>query len=74
MNIEELRKLSASELQSRVRELKDEVFHLRLQKASGQLEKPHLFKLYKKEIARCLTILTEQGNSASQGAAKELSK
>lgn len=60
MKSEELRQLSDQELKARAVELKDELFHLRLQRASGQLEKPHLFKQHRKEIARCLTILTER--------------
>ncbi|MEQ1860531.1 MAG: 50S ribosomal protein L29 [Chthoniobacteraceae bacterium] len=60
MKPNELRELSAIELTARVRELKDEIFHLRIQQASGQLEKPHLIRVHRKEVARILTILRER--------------
>jgi large subunit ribosomal protein L29 len=60
MNTIELRELSTSELVARKRELKDELFHLRLQKASGQLEKPSQFKNLRKEVARIETVITER--------------
>jgi len=60
MNTTELRELSTSELIARKRELKDELFHLRLQKASGQLEKPSQFNGLRKEIARIETVVTER--------------
>jgi large subunit ribosomal protein L29 len=65
MNIKELRQLSNQELQARVRELKDELLHLRLRQASGQLEKTHLPGQHRKEVARCLTILREREDSAT---------
>lgn len=74
MKTDELRQLSDNELKARVRELKDEIFRLRLQKTSGQLEKPHLFKLYRKEVARCLTLLTERKIAAAKEKAATASK
>jgi len=70
MKIEELRQLSAQELEARATELKDELFRLRLQQSSGQLEKTHLFKQHRREIARCLTILTERQNAQPAAATK----
>lgn len=70
MKLEELRQLSEQELEARVTELKDELFHLRLQQASGQLEKTHLFKQHRKEVAQCLTILTERQNAKPAEASK----
>jgi large subunit ribosomal protein L29 len=60
MTIEELRQLSSPELIARVRELKLELFHLRIRQATGQLEKPEYFGIYRKEIARCMTLLGER--------------
>jgi large subunit ribosomal protein L29 len=60
MTIEELRQLSSPELTARVRELKLELFHLRIRQATGQLEKPEFFGIYRKEIARCMTLLGER--------------
>ena len=74
MNLKELRELSDKELVARVGELKDELFHLRLKKSSGQVEATHHFRLYRKEIARCLTIITARQNEAAQPKAAAASK
>ena len=66
MNTIELRELSTSELVARKRELKDELFHLRLQRASGQLEKPSQFKNLRKEVARIETVITERTLAKAQ--------
>jgi large subunit ribosomal protein L29 len=66
MNTTELRELSTSELVSRKRELKDELFHLRLQKASGQLEKPSQFRSLRKEVARIETMITQRSAAKAQ--------
>jgi large subunit ribosomal protein L29 len=68
MKTTELRELSTSELVSRKRELKDEMFHLRLQKASGQLEKPSQFKNLRKEVARIETLVSERTLAKSKEA------
>jgi large subunit ribosomal protein L29 len=59
MKNKEIRELSHPERVARVRELKDELFHLRLQKASGQLEKPSQLRSIRKEIARIETVITQ---------------
>lgn len=71
MKLKEIRELSIPEMVARVRELKDELFHLRLQKASGQLEKPSQLRSIRKEIAQVETIITQrkQTNSAEKAAA-----
>ena len=56
MKAQELRKLSASELDSKLLELKDELFKLRFQQAINQLENPMRIKAVKKDIARIMTI------------------
>ncbi len=68
MNTTELRELSTNELVARKRELRDELFHLRLQKASGQLEKPSQFRNLRKEVARIETLVTERTRANAQGA------
>jgi large subunit ribosomal protein L29 len=69
MTIEELRQLSSPELIARVRELKLELFHLRIRQATGQLEKPEFFGIYRKEIARCMTLLGERGRNEAKAKA-----
>ena len=65
MNLDEIRELTPTELSSRKKELRQEIFHLRLQQQAGQLEKPHLLRTLRREIARLETVLTAK-NTASK--------
>ena len=65
MKIKEIRELSREELEARKRELKQEVFHLRIQQQSGQLEKPSLIRSLRREIARVETISTAKAQAAA---------
>jgi large subunit ribosomal protein L29 len=58
MTLDEIRELTPNELSSRKKELRQEIFHLRLQQQAGQLEKPHLLTTMRREIARVETVLT----------------
>lgn len=60
MRIEEIREKTISELNDQVLELKKELFELRFQQATGQLEKPNQLKEVKKTIARIKTVITEK--------------
>jgi large subunit ribosomal protein L29 len=57
MKIDELRALSRDELMQKERALKEELSKLNEQRYGGRVEKPHMFSLLKKEIARIQTIL-----------------
>ena len=57
---EELRQLSAEELTGKVREMMDELFNLRFQAATGQLESHGRLSAVRKEIARVYTIIRER--------------
>lgn len=57
--ISELRKFSKEELNTKILELKEEIFNLRFQKAVGQLEDTAKLRRARKQIARMYTILTE---------------
>lgn len=65
MKIKEIRVLTPTELGSRKRELKMELFHLRLQQQSGQLENPSLIRSLRREVAQVETILTEKSRVAA---------
>ncbi len=56
MKASELRKLSASELDAKLLELKDELFKLRFQQAINQLDNPMRINAVKKDIARIKTV------------------
>ncbi|HVT17847.1 MAG TPA: 50S ribosomal protein L29 [Thermoanaerobaculia bacterium] len=60
MKAAQLRDQSIEELQDRERELAEQLFALRLQKVTGQLEKPSRLRDVRREMARCLTILGEK--------------
>lgn len=60
MKVNEIRGMSAGELNQKLAELKEELFNLRFQLATGQLENPMRIKDVKKTIARVKTILREQ--------------
>ena len=58
--IEELRKLTIEELNNKIKENKEELFNLRFQQATGNLEKPGRLKDLRKEVARMKTIIRER--------------
>jgi large subunit ribosomal protein L29 len=60
MKTKELRGLSIEELLQKEKNLKEELFKLNMQRYSGRVEKPHLFSLVKKDIARIEGILKEK--------------
>ena len=60
MKATEIRKMSAAELESKLGELKKDLFQLRLQHATNQLENPGRIAEVKKDIARVKTIIREQ--------------
>ena len=57
---EELRKMSADELNAKLKELKEELFTLRFQHAINQLDHPQRIVEVKKNIARVMTVLSEK--------------
>ena len=59
MKVSEIRELSADELSQKVATLKEELFNLRFQLATGQLENPMRIKEVKKSIARVKTVQRE---------------
>ena len=60
MKAKELKAMSNTELEAKVSELKAELFNLRFQLATGQLQNTTVIASTKRDIARCLTILREQ--------------
>ena len=60
MKATELTKMSEAELESKLKELKEELFNLRFQHAINQLDNPHKIADVKKDIARVMTVLGEK--------------
>ena len=65
MKTDEIRQLSADELEHKLVSLKEELFKLRFQAKSGKIEKPSQIKIVRRNIARVLTIQREGKNNAS---------
>ena len=64
MKTKELRNLQTKELETKLGDLKEELFNLRFQHATGQLENPMRIREVKKTYARIMTILTEREQEA----------
>lgn len=60
MKVQGLRGLSADELKNKVEDLRGELFNLKFQLATGQIENPMRIRLVRRDIARVLTILREE--------------
>jgi large subunit ribosomal protein L29 len=59
MNANDLRGMSLEDLDKELLSLRREQFNLRMQRATGQLARPHEYGRVKKDIARVKTILGE---------------
>ena len=60
MKVKEARDLSAEELNAKLNSLKDELFNLRFQLATGQLENPMRIRDIRRSIARVQTVIKER--------------
>ena len=60
MKATELTKMSEAELESKLKELKEELFGLRFKHAINQLDIPHKIAVVKKDIARVMTVIRQK--------------
>ncbi len=60
MDVKELRQKTADELRAELLDLRREQFNLRMQRALGQLAKPHQMKNVRRQVARIKMVLNEQ--------------
>lgn len=67
MKAKQLHEMTTEELTSKVAELKGELFNLRFQLATGQLQNPMSIKQTKHDIAKAQTILREREIKAAAG-------
>ena len=63
MKAKELKNLSVEELNAKLEELKKDLFMLRMQHATNQLDNPLQIATTKKDIARVKTIIREKTNA-----------
>ena len=68
MTSKEIRDLAPSEITTKLRETREALLQLRLRKNAGQVEKPHLLRAYRKDIARLLTALAARKTAKAKAA------
>jgi large subunit ribosomal protein L29 len=69
MKFSEIKDSTVAELGAKSRDLRQEMFNLRLQQASAQLEKPARLRQLRRDIARVETRLSQLRNEQTQKAA-----
>jgi large subunit ribosomal protein L29 len=69
MQAKELRELSAADLARKQAELREQISHLRLKRATGRLENPMQLRNTKRDLARVETLLRAQQIETEKGAA-----
>ena len=65
MKMTEIKDLTAQELAAKSRDLRQEIFNLRLQQASSQLEKPAQLRVLRRDIARLETRISQLRHKAA---------
>ena len=70
--IKEARELSDAEVAEQILAVKRQLMELRLQQATGRMEKPHLFKHAKHRLAQLMTVERERQIVAEKEAAEKL--
>ena len=68
MKVNEIRNLTTEEINKKIDESKEELFNLRFQQATGNLEKPSRIRELRKTVARLKTILVERELKESEEA------
>jgi large subunit ribosomal protein L29 len=64
MTSKEIRELSVTEIETKLREAREQLLQLRLRKNTGQVEKTHEIRVLRKDIARLETGLTQKKAAA----------
>ena len=59
-DVSDLRDLTAEDLRAREKDLRDQLFRLRIQKSMGQLEAPGKVRTTRRDLARVKTVLREK--------------
>jgi large subunit ribosomal protein L29 len=68
MKVEDIRKLSAEEIRTKIADARDELMKLRFQQVTGQLTDTSRLKILRRDVARMETILREMARAAVEGA------
>ncbi len=72
LETDKLRAMSSEELERQARQLREEIWKLRLQMATGQLQQPQRVRQVRKDLARVLTVARERqlAEAGSPGRAR----
>lgn len=60
MKVKEIRELTTEEIVAKIKETKEELFNLRFQQATGNLEKPSRIRDLRHDVARMKTVIRER--------------
>jgi len=60
MKVQELRELNVEDLRLQEKDMRDQIFRTRIQKAMGQTDTPLKIRLLRRDLARVLTMLREK--------------
>jgi large subunit ribosomal protein L29 len=69
MTSKEIRELSPDEIQTKLRETREQLLQLKLRKQTGQVEKTHELRTLRKDIARLETIANQKKQATASKAA-----
>ena len=67
-NVEEIRKMAAEEIRTKLTDSRDEMMKLRFQQVTGQLTDTSHLQVLRRNIARMETVLSETARAAVEGA------
>ncbi|MBR4617788.1 MAG: 50S ribosomal protein L29 [Bacilli bacterium] len=67
MKVNEIRELSTEDINAKLKETKEELFNLRFQQATGNLEKPSRIRELRHTVARLKTVLKERETVEKEG-------
>ncbi|MDO8835974.1 MAG: 50S ribosomal protein L29 [Vicinamibacterales bacterium] len=60
MKVQEVREMSVDDLRLQERDLRDQIFRMRIQKAMAQTETPTKIRILRRDLAKVLTVLQEK--------------
>jgi large subunit ribosomal protein L29 len=68
MTSKEIRELSAAEISTKLREIRESLLQARMRKMTGQVEKTHELRTLRKDVARLETIIRQKNKPAPVAA------
>ena len=68
LNAKDIAELSLAELEKQIRDVRHELLELRLKKKTGQLDKPHMLKELRRDVARLETVASSKRKEEAVGA------